>query len=537
MPGKRINVTILLFAFLQAGCFIAASQKSGSGTTKSPEGGKMTSAAPGLQFTASLKEPVLPLVSEQALDFDLELRNDGSTEVTVSSVENDYTPALRILDADGRVLGEYVGADRRDRVLGHVGTTAPPGPPETIALPPGKAEDTWVATWAYRDPLPPGRYAFEAVHKLHPGGPQLTSKRVSFEIVPAHVETLAMGHYGPARANTLMAWLATIAGSHSSRLLVRESGFTGHQVAQIGATPHGEFPSNSRLSMAAMSPDANFPTLSWVAVVSGSTVQLIQLNMSTLQWRSKPIPLPISDAMPIPRFPNRGPAVFLAAGKSPSGPALTGVVVSSEKESPKVWTIPLQIQPGFTACAFSMEGPIAVLLASDDGQVSRLHRIDVMQDGTIAAPERELAKSDNSILGMVTDMWSGHQPVFFVLEADRRQPNHVAWVRVPFDGQLQRTGLGVIAGWPIAPGPEHKAERPNQVALDIGRDGMPWLALLDSRGNLIGGKGTSSLDMLRESKTHPCLLPQVGAVVRGVTISCFDDTGMLIHTGGGAAGH
>ena len=537
MPGKQTDVTILLFTLLLAGCFVAASQKMGSGKTQSQVGAKMTSAAPGLQLTASLKEPVLPLVSEQALDIDLELRNNGSTEVTVPSVENDYTPSLRILGADGRVLGEYVGADRRDRVLGHTGTTAPPGPPDTIPLSPGKAEDTWVATWAYRDPLPPGKYAFEAVHKLGSSGPLLTSNRLSFDIVPAHVETLAMGHYGPDRANTLMAWLATIAGAHESRLLVRQSGFTGNTVAQIGATPHGEFPSNSRLAMAAMSPDANFPTLSWMAVVSGSTVQLIQLNMSTLQWRSKPIPLPISDAVPIPRFPNRGPAVFLAAGKSQSGPALTGVVASSDTESHKVWTIPLQFQPAFTACAFSMQGPITVLLASDDGQVSRLHRIDVTQDGTIVAPERELAKSENSVLGVVTDMWSGHQPVFFVLEANRAQPNQVAWMRVPVEGPPQRSGLGVIAGWPTSPGPEHKPERPNQVALDIGRDGMPWLALLDSRGNLIGGKATSSLDMLLEAKTHRCLLPQVSTVVRGVTISCFDETGMLVHASGGAAGH
>ena len=497
----------------------------------------MTSAAPGLLLTASLREPVLPIVSEQALDFDLELRNTGSTEVTVPSIENDFTPSLRVLDADGRVLGEYVGSDRRERVLGDVGTTAPPGPPETLPLPPGKAEDTWVATWAYRDPLSPGKYAFEAVHKLHPGGPLLTSNRVSFEIVPAHVETSAMGHYGPARSNTLMAWLATAAGSHTSRLLVRESGFKGNQVAQIGATPHGEFPPDSRLAMAAMPVDANFPTLSWVAVVSGSTLQLIQLNMSTLQWRSQPIPLPVSDAVPMNRFPNRGSAIFLAAGRSQSRPALTGVVVTPDKGTQKAWTIPLQFQPKFMACAFSMQGPIAVLYSSDDGQSTRLHRIDINEDGTVVTPEREISKSGNEILGMVTDMWSGHPPVFIVLEADRREHNQIAWVRVPLEAPVQHTGMGMIAGWPVSPAPDHKPERPAQVALDIGRDGMPWLALLDSRGTLIGGKGTSTLSLLLDSKTRRCLFPQVGAVARAVTLSCFDENGMLVHSGYGAAGH
>jgi hypothetical protein len=48
MPVKQISVTILLSTFLVAGCFVTASQKPGSGKTKSQEGGKMTSAAPGL---------------------------------------------------------------------------------------------------------------------------------------------------------------------------------------------------------------------------------------------------------------------------------------------------------------------------------------------------------------------------------------------------------------------------------------------------------------------------------------------------------
>src|ERR1700722_1737156 len=169
-PRKRINVAVLLLATLTAACAVEVSRAQNAGKKSQARGGKMSpSAAPGLVFTASLRAPVPPIIAEQAVDFDLQIRNSGPAAVNIYSLENEFTPSLRLLDAAGRVLGEYSPVNRDERILGHLGTVDP-APPDIVDLAPGETAATWVNTWAYRDPLAPGKYFFEAEHHIQPSG-------------------------------------------------------------------------------------------------------------------------------------------------------------------------------------------------------------------------------------------------------------------------------------------------------------------------------------------------------------------------------
>jgi hypothetical protein len=481
-------------------------------------------------------ETAKPLVPEQAAEFDLFLRNQSKAPLVVNSLDNRFTPIIHLFDAQGRPLGHYTQADGRARI---VGDSAPKARESirTETLAPGEEGTTWVNVWSRTNPYPPGTYGFEATHQAG-GATVLASARLPFEIVAAQVGSAALGYDKPIRTNTVLAWLATPKGGRTARLLIRLSGFTSHQAVQFGATPHGEFPLNSRVSVSATPPDGALPAVGWVGVVSGDTLQLIQHNLSMPMSRPPAATLPSADAVPVPRFPNRGRAVFLATGTSAKGPVLIGVKASASDTALHPWSVSLSHKPVYSACAFMMAGAITVLLASDDDRISRLSRLEVSEDGAVISAERVIRESTNEVLAMVTDLRGGEPLSFVVLEADRERHDYLAFVKIAANGALKATGLRAVAGWPaVEVNGQRQPERARDLILETDDQGLPWLALTDSRGDFRGGRMDGALSLLREGRLGRALFPHIGALARSVSFACFTPDGMLFHSGSGAVGH
>jgi len=337
-----------------------------------PKGRPMQpSGTNGLALIASLRsDGGKPLLPEEAPLFDVHLRNTGTTPKTLTSiVGNLYSPTIRLFDAGGNGLGSFTPASRGQRTIGDMSTMRPP-PPRQVTLAPGQQESIVVNLWAHRDAAPPGKYFFEAAHS--DGEALITSNRVPFEIAPADVKAMALSYDSAQRTNSTLAWLAAAHGAKSSRLLIRVSGFVTHATAQVGATDHGEFPLDARVAVSATPLNATFPpSPGWAAVVYGDKLELIEHSLGEPEWRAPVVTLPLSTAVPVPRFPNRVHAIFLATGAGKQGPALAGAVAQEDGGAPKQWTVPLVATAAHSACLFALQGAIAVFYASDDGKTSR----------------------------------------------------------------------------------------------------------------------------------------------------------------------
>lgn len=526
-------------------------QKGKTGKTMEPS----PETHDGIVFTAEpLFDNKKPLLPEQAPQFRLHLRNEGKTPKTLYSIiGNMYTPSVRLFDANGNGMGSYTPASRGERAIGDLSGFAPP-PPRTVTLAPGKEETSVVNLWAHRDPAPPGKYFFDAIHS--DGETLYTTNRVPFEIGRGRVHAKASGYDTSERATSILAWLGTPHDAAESRLLVRISGFTSHATAQVGATEVGEFEPGASLAVSASPPDGPFsPSLGWVGVISGDRLALIEHSMSEPQWRAPLVTLPISAATPVPRFPNRSYAVFLATGDGPEGPALAGVRaqqegpqqdgpqrLASQEEAPqqtgapqgdlRTWATPLAEPARLSACAFSAEGPIAVLYSADDGKTSRLHRIDVNEDGSVAAPDHVVRESANEVLAMVADMRIAAPQSFVVLEAERERHDRLALVKLPVSGNLMATASRDMPGWPtieVTGEEDRQPARAQAVAFETDNQGLPWLALTDSGGTLIGGRMDRPLSMVCDGRETRGLAPHIAAIFRGVSISAFDTDGALFH--------
>jgi hypothetical protein len=530
--------------FLQVGALLLAAltwcgraDVSGQASKTATKGQTMQpNAHNGLILTAVPRnDSGKPLLPEEAPQFELHLRNEGSAAQTLTSISGSlYSPTVRLFDDAGNGLGSYTPAARGQRNIGDLSRFRPP-PPRPVTLAPGAEETIVVNLWAYRDPLPPGRYHFDALHSA--GEELLTSNRVPFEIVPAQVQAMALSYDTAQRTNSVLAWLAIPAGGQASRLLIRISGFASQATAQVGATAHGDFPSGSRLAVSAKPPDSTAPpALGWVGTISGDKLQLIEHSMSEPRWRAPVVTLPLSAAVPVPRFPDRVHAVFLATGSGKQGPALAGVVAQEGGGVPKPWLVPLSAVALHSACAFTMQGAITVLFSSDDGQHSRLHRIDLNEDGSVASQERVVRETANEVLAVAADMRSGTPTSFVVLEASREMHDQLAFVKFPLSGESRATGLRVTAGWPTASvGSERKPSRAQSLTLEIDNEGLPWVTLTDDRGDLIGGRMDGALSVLREGRVGIAVLPHIGALARGVTVSSFNRDGTLFHSSAAAS--
>jgi hypothetical protein len=474
------------------------------------------------------------LFPEQSAAFDLTLRNDGpQPRAVLSLVGNQWTPTVRAHGADGAVLVEANPVEASNRVAGELGEPQP-APPRLRNLPPRQAQQTWINLWNFVDPLPTGRYQFSAVHRLDPKAPgAVTSAPVPFEIIPALVQDAACGYEGMPRMASVLAWLATpIDRKQPPELLLRLSAFGNHAVAQQGGTAHGPVPPGSRLSVSQTAPGERGWT-GWVAVLAGTEVTLIRHNMTHSTWRSAPIPLPGSELSPVPRFPDRTRAVYLATGRLGSAGVVTGFALRPGDTQVLPWQVPLPVPPTRAVCAFEAKGAIALLLALEDGRSTRLLRLDVDPDGTVQSPEREVRTTPNIILGLTADMRPGVPPGFLALEADRAKPDQVALVRLPIAGPPTASATAPLAGWPATgQGESRRLLRAAATALEVALDGSTWLAIVDEQGSLHGGRVDQALTPVHAGPGQRALWPHIAALRGGHSVSAFDSAGRLIHSGG-----
>lgn len=482
------------------------------------------------------------LVPEQSALFDVTLRNDTPAPRQVTSLnDNDWTPVVRALDATGKQLAQGTPRDLTERIAGHMGEPQD-APPALVTLAPGDQQTIPVELWHFMSSLPPGRYAVEISHSIDPAAPTpLSSGQVPFEIVPARVDACALGYESSQRLGTVLAWIAAPADTGKPELFARSSG-SAHAAPQVAGRPYGAVPPGARIALGHLPPDAATNWLGYVAVASGRQVEIHQHNMGAPEWRSGPIALPIDDATPVPRFPDRGRAVFLATGRAGDRAALAGVVAAPGAPPQSPWAVPIAALPRLSACAFAASGAVAVILVADDGGSARVTRIDVDESGAVAAPEHLIRQSPNEALALAVDLRPGAPPVLLILEGSRVSPDRLALVRIP----LVQPGAGAPApqvipfaplrGWPTAPAADGALRplRAREVALDIGWDGAPHVALVDELGRLFAGAlDGAPLAMLRDAALGAARCPHLGALRDGVTPAAFLDNGALFFAGGG----
>jgi hypothetical protein len=490
----------------------------------------------GLVLVAAPRGGDVRLFPEQAAAFDLTLENRTDAAESVVAIDgNRSTPVVRAFDAaTGARLFEKSGTDMSERLVPHMG--APPvTPPRTIVLAPGASESLWVNLWMYHDPLPLGAYAFQASHQAHPGQ-ALESRRLPFEIVAARVESAALGYDSAIRMASTLAWIAAPKGGPGApRALLRLSGSGNHAAAQQGATDLGEAPEGGRIAVSQIPADGLANWQGWVAIAGQQRVELVRHNMAQPMSRSGPIALPITDVAPVPRFPDRGHAVFLATGRGAAGPALVGVVAAASGKASPAWSVPLPESPTLTAAVAGMSGPITVFVAADDGASSRVHRLDVDEAGAVVSAAVVVRTTPNRIIALAVDQRRGAVPSLVILESNRTMFDRLALVRLPLSGAPPPiVALAPLAGWPsVTEDRVSRALRAEAVSVEVGVDGVPRAALVDEMGRLFGGRldGTP-LALLSDGGGTKALFPHVAALETGVFASVFTDQGYLFHTRG-----
>ena len=473
-----------------------------------------------------------PLYPEQAADFDLVLRNSSQQPLTVKALEGNLdTPVIRLFGSQG-LIGEFDKRAMGARMVGDVSTLMQPSP-NMVTLAPDGEDTTWVNLWSFHAALPPGAYAFDVVHDLNGSGLQLTSERMKFNVVPVHVSDVALGYDSRNRFQSLVAWLAGSEPTAKLRLLLRESGFAGHESLHQGATAIGEYEVGARVAVSQLAWDAQATPVSWLAVFSpDGTADLVEQAGTVPQGPVARVALGVRAPLPVPRFPNRGHAVVLATGASPKGPALAGAVVP-EEGNPLPWLVPLTSTPQLSACAFTQTGGIEVLLVSDDGRQSTVRRLEVDENGKVLSPEQTLRTTPNAITALAVGQRSP-QAFFLLLEADRIRHDHVAVLRIASTGETKTPDpeLPQVKGWPSTrTAEEPQAQAARALTLEQAPDGGVWLAMTDVRGDLYCGRANGSLSLVRESKGSDLLFPQVAALRDRVSCFGFAADGQMFTSG------
>ncbi len=474
-----------------------------------------------------------PLYPEQTADFDLVLRNTGPSPVQVQSLEGNLeSPTIRIFGPTGMLTA----ANRRmraERMLGDASTIRQDSR-QMVTLQPGGQQGTWANLWAFRDALPPGTYSFDVVHNLGPAG-VATAERLQFEIVKARVRDAAFGYDSRNRAQSELAWLVAPEGAPKVRLLLRESGFSGHGSLHQGGTMLGEFDPDTRLAISQLAWDGVATPVGFVAAFSRDGHATVFRQASTfVQGPASQVDLGVRDPVPVPRFPNRGHAVVLATGMSPKGPVLAGAVVGAQAP-PHPWTVPIPGIPKLSACAFMNTGSIQVLLVFDDGKESTAGILEVDENGKVSAPLKTVRTTPNALVAVTMGQRSP-QAFFILLEAHRTKHDRFGMLRIPATGDRKTdlTDLGLIKGWPSLPaaadGPQARPAQTMQ--LEQAMDGGVWLAMTDTQGDLYCGKVDASLALIREAKSSPVMFPNVAALRRGITCFGFTVDGQMYLPGG-----
>ncbi|MFO0762535.1 MAG: hypothetical protein U0359_39210 [Byssovorax sp.] len=473
-----------------------------------------------------------PLVPEQGAMFQVHLRNDDAVPHKVASLDDHPEMLLsRIYDASGALVREGMPGVGP----GHHHEPRAREVSEQEIAPAGELS-VMLNLWEHGDPLGPGRYTVE-VEQRGPVTAPIISGRVPFEIAEASIDACAIGFDSPSHLSSILAWIAARKGAPSPELLVRQSAVSNHLMVNEGGFSHGPVKAGSRLAMSRIAPGGRGAYLGWVGVTSpGSpaTVELFRYNNAHPQWKSGPIAFPLDDVQPVPSFPDRGHAVFLATGSQGGHAYLGGVVVTENAPLPRPFAIPLTALPSRTACAFGPSGPISVLYATDDGASTHIVRIDLDESGAVLAAEQVLRTTPNRVAAIAADLRPGAPPMFVVLEQNRTVPNRLAVVRLPLAGAAPPIlPFAPLAGWPeVVEQGNTRPLRAGAIAFDLGLDGAPELAIVDERGQLFAGRLDGASAFVHHDTMGRAHCPHVAALSEHDTYGSFTDVGLLDRTGG-----
>jgi hypothetical protein len=277
--------------------------------------------------------------------------------------------------------------------------------------------------------------------------------------------------------------------------------------------------------------------LHWLAVTTNHEVEVVQHNYTSQYWRSGPIALGLINALPVPRFPDRRHAVYLATGQGATRPELVGVRVSQgESNPPAPWRVALARVPFLSAVSFTMEGALVILLASQEGSSTVLSQLTVDEEGRVIWPDTAIRTSDARVLAMAVDMRPGAAPKFLVLEEDAREHGRISLVHIPLMGRIDAMPPTPLPGWPMrAEGEKSIPLAAREIALEVATDGAPWVVFTDERDNLHAGSLVDfRVKQIRagegpNGEKRLAIHPHVGALANSVTVSCFTETGELFH--------
>lgn len=362
---------------------------------------------------------------------------------------------------------------------------------------------------------------------------------------------MALSYGEQDRSTSLLAWLASAAGDGEGRILMRQSATLKHSSAQRSGMPIGPASKGTRLALGMKPVSSASAAESWLAIVRGgsngrSTVEVVQTFEAAARWTSKPIELPVDDAHPVPAFPDRGAALFLATGTVGGNSALSGVKVDPENVG-NAWQIPLGFRPARTACIFDPLGPVSIVLARQDNGSTRLSIIGVEEDGKVNLALREVWNGEGELIELAADLHAGTRPSILALIADPRRSDHLKLVRVTATGETGIRDLGAIPGWPTilgrVPDPDDKTgkrtveiRRPAKVRraqLAVGQNSAVFLGMVDEEGSYYGGPlGHVPLTRLAGGQgASRVIFPQSAVLGRDAFFSGFTDRGALAHFG------
>lgn len=527
--GSSIRWILLLTSAAAAVCALAA-QKASAPQSK----GQHMTTTESLEMTLSLRDKNgARLVPEECAYFNIAMRNGGAREAQFFDLENNSeTPVFSLYDRSGKKIVSVTHQTMMNRMSGGGMGEPMPEPPSIRTLGAGKTVETFLDLWNYMAPPPKGVYELGATDRLPSGQPDsVESNRLRFEIVDAQVRDVAFGYEDIQRTSSLLLWVAVPEGNGQPLLLARLSTLDMHRVAQWSGNPLGPIDPNARLAIAGKPIEGTPNAIGWLAAVEGQHVQLIQHFRTNPNWRSGKIALPVSDPHPVPGFPDREYAVFLATGTSPHGAALAGAQVHPEGSDAPPWTVPLDAAPTYSACAFGKSGPIALLFVSTQNGQERLSRMDVEADGKVVAPQKTVRTTSNQTLAIAVDQRPGNPQQFVILESDPAHPERLLLVHVPLSGEPRVQEIPHQAGWPAGPqGPAHA----RSVAMQIAWDGRPVIALTtDSGRNFAGVPGDGSLlEIGSLSNGSRAIALHVAALRRSIEFGAFTDRGKLQFLGG-----
>lgn len=479
----------------------------------------------------SAGQNVKRLVPEECAYFDVALHNSGASAMKAYDLDNNMdSPVYTLYNSAGGQIQSVTHETMTERMTGGGMGEPMDVPPSLVTVPPGGSKASFLDLWNYMTPPGKGLYGLGARDRTADGA-WIESNRLRFEIVDAQVKDVAFGYEDVMRGSSLLLWVAIPEGGGAPLLLARLSTLDIHRVAQWSGNPLGTVDAAARLAIAGKPIEGTPNDVGWFAVVEHGQAELIHHFRTSPQWRSPKIALPAADFRPVPGFPDREHAVFLATGSGPHGAALAGVKTLEDEKMGNAWSVPLEAAPRFAVCAFRKTGPIALLLVSYGNGQTRLSRMDVDEDGKVAAAQHMARTTSNHVLALAVDQRPGQPQAFVAVEQDPNEADRLFVTRVPLQGEVQVREIPHQTGWPVRqgrPAQTHTAE------LQIAWDGRPILAMSDETGRYYAGslQEGSLMEVGGAANGAQAIGLHIAALKRQIAFGAFTAAGKLEFLGG-----